>query len=316
MRRISRNKAIKWIQLVGRLPVWLLGRVVYTLHNFLDRRVPQTTRERLRIIVFRTDTREGLLFDTVLFVLIVASVIVVILETVAHFHDRFWWFFFVLEWVFTIIFTLEYLLRLYVARYPVRYATSFFGLVDLLSIMPTYLSLFYSGPQHLLVIRILRLLRVFRVFKLGHFVNEGGVVVNALRASRAKIFVFLSFVLLVSVVIGAMLYMVEGGHNPAFSSMPKGIYWAIVTLTTVGYGDITPVTPLGQFLAAAVMILGYGIIAVPTGIVTAEISSRVMNLKEFKFQRCPSCGTSEHYRTARYCHHCGHLLSTNDNLSA
>ncbi len=300
---------------IWRAPVWLLERFVCLLHRLLDRYIGPGQRERLRVIIFRTDTKEGLLFDGVLFVLIVASVIVVILETVAHFHDRFWWFFFILEWVFTIIFTIEYILRLYVARYPLRYALSFFGLVDLISILPTYLSLFHSGPQHLLIIRILRLMRVFRVFKLGHFVTEGSVVVSALRASRTKIFVFLTFVLLVALVIGAMLYMVEGGTNPAFSSIPKGIYWAIVTLTTVGYGDITPITPLGQFLAAAVMILGYGIIAVPTGIVTAEISSRVMNLREFKYQRCASCGTTEHYRSARYCHHCGHPLSGNDRLA-
>lgn len=306
---------IGWLRNVWQLPTHLLEWVVRILHLTLDRYISPRQRERLRVIIFRTDTEEGLLFDSILFVLIVASVIVVILETVADFHDRFWWFFFILEWVFTLIFTVEYLLRLYVARYPVRYATSFFGLVDLLSILPTYLSLFYAGPQHLLIIRILRLMRVFRVFKLGHFVNEGGVVMNALRASRTKIFVFLNFVLLAAVVLGAMLYMVEGGKNPAFSSIPKGIYWAIVTLTTVGYGDITPITPLGQFLAAAVMVLGYGIIAVPTGIVTAEISSRVMNLKEFKYQRCSHCGTTEHYRTARYCHHCGQPLSGNDDLA-
>ncbi|RMD68136.1 MAG: ion transporter, partial [Bacteroidetes bacterium] len=164
------------------MPTRLLEGVVFLLHRLLDRHIRPEQRERLRVIIFRTDTEEGLLFDSILFGLIVASVIVVILETVADFHDRFWWFFFILEWVFTLIFTVEYLLRLYVARYPVRYATSFFGLVDLLSILPTYLSLFYSGPQHLLIIRILRLMRVFRVFKLGHFVNEGGVVMNALRA--------------------------------------------------------------------------------------------------------------------------------------
>ncbi len=295
--------------------MWLLERTVRMLHHLLDRFITPEQRERLRIMIFRTDTKEGLWFDSVLFVLIVASVLVVILETVSHFHDRYWWFFFILEWVFTLIFTLEYILRLYVARYPTRYATSFFGLVDLLSILPTYLSLFYSGPQHLLIIRILRLMRVFRVFKLGHFVNEGGVVVNALRASRTKIFVFLTFVLLSAVVLGAMLYMVEGGDNPAFSSIPKGIYWAIVTLTTVGYGDITPVTPLGQFLASAVMILGYGIIAVPTGIVTAEISSRVMRMKGFKYQRCHACGCTEHMREARFCHHCGKPLPEDDKLT-
>ncbi len=274
----------------------------------LDSIISRKQRIYLRQLIFKSDTPEGKRFDTVLIALIVASVLAVILETISAFHQANWWLFYILEWVFTLLFTVEYILRLYSSRFPVRYATSFFGVVDLLAILPTYVSFFVGGSQHLLIVRALRLLRIFRIFKMGHFVDEGAVVVSALKASRTKIYVFVSFVLLMAIIIGSLMYMVEFPHNPAFSSIPAGIYWAIATLTTVGYGDITPVTPVGKTLATLVMILGYGVIAVPTGIVTAEITGRVMNLKEIEFRTCPRCGQNEHHTGATFCHHCGARL--------
>lgn len=234
----------------------------------------------------------------------------VMLESISEFHSVYWWWFFVFEWIFTLIFTTEYVLRLYSSRNPVGYATSFFGLVDILSILPSYLGVFFLGAQNLLIVRALRLLRVFRIFKMGHFVTEGEVILSALRASRTKIYVFVSFVVLMAMIIGSVMYIVEGGVNPKMDNIPKGIYWAIVTLTTVGYGDVTPITPFGQFLATVVMIMGYGVIAVPTGIVTAEISGRVMNMKEIIFVDCPECGQSEHHTGAVFCHICGKSLES------
>ncbi len=289
-----------------------LQRLIYRLAGWgkrrLDRIISRKQRIYLRRVIFQSDTPEGKRFDTILIILISGSVLAVMLETVAHVHRAYWWIFFVLEWLFTLLFTIEYILRLYSARYPVQYATSFFGIVDLLAVLPTYVSIFYVGSQHLLIVRALRLLRIFRIFKMGHFVDEGAVVVNALKASRTKIYVFLSFVMLLAIIIGSLMYMVEAPHNPKFANIPAGIYWAIVTLTTVGYGDITPVTAFGKFLATFVMILGYGIIAVPTGIVTAEISGRVMNLKAVEFKLCKRCGQSEHHTGAVHCHKCGSRL--------
>lgn len=276
--------------------------------HHLDHYFNVADRGRLHRIIFETDTPEGRRFDIVVIWLIVVSVVMVLLESVVEFHQAYWWAFFALEWVLTIAFTIEYVLRLYAARNTWRYATSFFGVVDLLAILPAFLSVFFFAAQNLLIIRILRLLRIFRIFKMGHFVEEGGIVVAALQASKTKIYVFISFVLLMAMLIGTLMYMVEGGVNENFTNIPQGIYWAIVTLTTVGYGDITPVTPFGRLLATAVMILGYGVIAVPTGIVTAEISGRVMNLKEVEFKDCKQCGQQEHHTGAVFCHRCGSAL--------
>lgn len=274
----------------------------------LDRRFNPEQRAFLHRIIFESDTKEGRRFDTVITWIIVASIVVVMLETVAEIQAAFWWIFFVLEWVFTLVFTVEYILRLYSAKRPVKYATSFFGIVDLLATLPTYLSVFFLGAQHLLIVRALRLLRVFRIFKMGHFVSEGQIIVSALQASKTKIYIFISFVMLMAMMIGSVLYIVEGGTNPALDNIPKGIYWAIVTLTTVGYGDVTPVTAFGKFLATIVMVMGYGVIAVPTGIVTAEISGRVMNMKEVEFKECPKCSQVEHHTGAVFCHRCGENL--------
>ncbi|HET9714030.1 MAG TPA: ion transporter, partial [Pyrinomonadaceae bacterium] len=211
-----------------------------------------------------------------------------------------------LEWVFTLLFTVEYGLRLLSVRHPMRYATSFFGVVDLLAIVPTYLSMFVPGSQYLLVIRILRLLRVFRLLKLSEYVVEADILRHALRASRRKISVFISAVVLLVVIIGALMYVIEGEAN-GFTSIPRSIYWAIVTMTTVGYGDLSPRTSLGQMAASIVMIIGYGIIAVPTGIVSVELAQAVRD-KKVTGQSCPSCAAEGHDADAICCKYCGAQL--------
>lgn len=264
-------------------------------------------KERLHEIIFEADTPKGKAFDVWLLIFILASVMIVILETVPSLQERFGQTFLIMEWIFTIFFTIEYFLRLYCVYRPLKYATSFFGVIDLLSFLPTYLSLFIAGTQYFLVIRALRLLRVFRIFKLTHFLREGIVLVRALRESRRKILVFMMFVVLMVTIIGAMMYLVEGGQNPSFSSIPKSIYWAIVTLTTVGYGDITPVTNFGQFLSAIVMILGYAVIAVPTGIVSVGIMQSEKATPTT--QACRYCGRGGHDNDATYCKYCGARLN-------
>ena len=268
-------------------------------------------KERLHEIIFEADTPAGKVFDISLLVLIAASVLVVMLESVDPLQQRYSKIFTYLEWAFTIVFTIEYILRLYCVYRPIKYATSFFGIVDLLSILPTYLSLFVQGTHYLIVIRGLRLLRVFRILKLGHFLKEGDVIVRALMASRAKITVFLTFVMLATIIFGSVMYLVEGGSNDSFSSIPRSIYWAIVTLTTVGYGDITPATAIGQFLSAAIMILGYAIIAVPTGIVSAEFISELNSDRGTNTQACRYCGKEGHADDAVYCKYCGEILNEN-----
>ncbi len=265
-------------------------------------------KERIHEIIFEADTPEGKAFDVALLIFILASVIVVMLESVGPLEERYNEIFYFLEWGFTIVFTIEYLLRLYVVYRPWKYAISFFGIVDLLAVLPTYLSLFVYGTQYLLVIRALRLLRVFRIFKLGHFLEEGEVIMKALRASRAKITVFLTFVFLLVIIIGSVMYLVEGGQNDGFSSIPRSVYWTIVTLTTVGYGDITPITELGQFLSAFIMILGYSIIAVPTGIVSAEMVNRKKEVP-VSSQACRFCGKEGHDPDAVFCKYCGERLN-------
>lgn len=266
-------------------------------------------KEKIHEVIFEADTPAGKAFDVTLLVLIMGSVLVVMLESVQGLQARYSSFFYILEWAFTIIFTIEYILRLYCVYRPVKYAASFFGIIDLLAILPTYISLFIYGTQYLLVIRALRLLRVFRIFKLGHFLSEGEVIIRALKASRAKITVFLTFILLLVTIIGSVMYLVEGGQNESFSSIPRAIYWTIVTLTTVGYGDITPVTELGQFLSAFIMLLGYAIIAVPTGIVSAEMVASVRQVPRNNTQACRYCGREGHSDDAVYCKYCGERLN-------
>ncbi len=263
-------------------------------------------RARLHEIIFEANTRAGRLFDLALIWLILLSVATVILESVRRVRMQYGDLLYALEWFFTLLFTAEYLLRLLSVRRPLRYATSFFGVVDLLAIIPTYLSIFVPGSQYLLVIRILRLLRVFRLLKLSEYVEEADTLRRALRASSRKISVFISAVLLLVVIIGALMYVIEGEAH-GFTSIPVSIYWAIVTLTTVGYGDLSPRTPFGQILASIVMVIGYGIIAVPTGIVSVELAQATRQRKSAG-QPCPSCGAEGHDPDALCCKYCGAKL--------
>ena len=258
-------------------------------------------RQRLHEVVFEADTPAGKLFDLCLLVAIVGSVIVVMLESMAGVRLRYGPALRALEWVFTILFSVEYLLRLASVRHPLRYARSFYGIIDLLAILPTYLSVLIPGAQHLLVVRILRLLRIFRVLKLADYLSESNLLWQAMKASRRKITVFLFTVVTIVVIVGAAMYVIEG-ESHGFTSIPLSIYWAVVTLTTVGYGDLAPATVAGRCLAVVVMLLGYAIIAVPTGIVTMELSRAVHPLST---QSCPGCTAQGHELDAVYCRHCG-----------
>jgi voltage-gated potassium channel len=263
-------------------------------------------REKLRIIIFEADTPAGKIFDVSLLIAIGLSVAAVMLESVVAIRAAYGWQLRTIEWLFTAIFTVEYILRLFSVPRPARYARSFFGIVDLLSILPSYLSLLLPGSHSLLVIRSLRLLRVFRIFKLTRFLGEANVLGTALRSSRRKVLVFLGTVLVMIVIIGTVMFMVEGPEN-GFTSVPRAMYWAIVTMTTVGYGNITPQTVPGQIIAALVMITGYGIIAIPTGIVTAEIVSAGAPT-EITTLSCPACLSEGHRHDSRFCRDCGEPL--------
>lgn len=277
---------------------------------------PGPLRERLFHIVFRTEDRAGRTFDVCLIVAILASVAVVMLDSVDALRDEYYDVFYAAEWAFTALFTVEYLVRLLIIRRPLRYATSFYGVVDLLSVLPTYVSLFVPGAQVLLSVRILRVLRIFRVLKLANYLDEADTLSRALAASRRKILVFIFVVLTLVTVMGSMMYLIEGGEN-GFTSIPRSVYWAVVTITTVGYGDISPVTPLGQAVALTLMIMGYGIIAVPTGIVTVEMNrdaqaraareaaAGVRKSIAVQLTTCPRCGLEEHDADARHCKWCG-----------
>ncbi|MDF1563053.1 MAG: ion transporter [Deltaproteobacteria bacterium] len=262
-------------------------------------------RHTLHEVIFEADTPAGKAFDLVLLLLIVASMVAVMLESVAPIAAEYGAWLRVAEWVLTLLFTLEYAARLLTVRHPLRFALSFYGLVDLAAVVPTYLSLLIPGAQSLLVIRALRLLRVFRVLKLVRFLGEAGELARALKQSREKVIIFLGVVLTVDLIVGTLMYLIEGEAS-GFDSIPRGFYWAIVTMTTVGFGDIAPVTPLGQSLAALVMILGYGIIAVPTGIVTSELARA--RKPAVTTQACRSCMAEDHDPDAKHCKHCGERL--------
>lgn len=261
-------------------------------------------RARLHEIIFEADTPAGKAFDVVLLVLIVASVLAVMLESVTSIREHYRSLFRGFEWLVTILFTIEYVLRLYSVGRPLSYARSFFGVVDLLAILPTYLSLVFTGAQSLLVIRALRLLRVFRVLKLVRFVGEAAQLREALRASARKITIFIGAVLTVALIAGTVIYLIEGEES-GFTSIPQAMYWAIVTMTTVGYGDVSPQTVWGKFLATVIMILGYGIIAVPTGIVSVEMHAASRTIST---QACPSCSSEGHDAGAKFCKNCGARL--------
>jgi voltage-gated potassium channel len=262
-------------------------------------------RRRLHEVIFEADTPAGRAFDIALLLAILLSVVAVLLESVAAIQAAYGRALLIAEWFFTLLFTVEYILRLLCVRRPLRYAASFFGIVDLLAVVPTYLSLLVRGTQSLLVIRALRLLRVFRILKLSHFVGEAAILRAAIRASMRKILVFLGTVLTLMVIVGTLMYLIEGEQG-GFTSIPQSVYWAVVTMTTVGYGDIAPRTPLGKILASIVMIIGYGIIAVPTGIVTVELAD--VRKRGVSTQACPACGVDGHDLDARFCKFCGARL--------
>lgn len=257
-------------------------------------------------VIFEADTAAGKAFDVLLILCILLSVAVVMLDSIKSFSEPYHALLYGLEWFFTVLFTIEYTLRLMCVPSRRKYAVSFFGIVDLLAILPTYIGLFTGGLVYLKVIRILRVLRVFRVLKLGNHIKQADLLKNALYASREKILVFLCFVLTLVIIIGAVMYSIESPNNEGFTSIPQSVYWAIVTLTTVGYGDISPQTPPGKMLAALVMLLGYAIIAVPTGIVTAQIIQPPT--KQIK-KRCTACNHQNHDTDAAYCKKCGHKLA-------
>lgn len=269
-------------------------------------------RERLYEIIFEADTSLGKLFDVTLIVSIILSVVVVMMDSVASWSERYSVWLSAAEWLFTVLFSGEYILRLICVRRPIRYACSVLGIIDLLAILPSYLSLFFPGTQYLVVIRVLRVLRIFRVLKLVHYLGEVRALNRAIAASRRKITVFLLTVLTLMVIFGSLMYLIEGGEN-GFTSIPKSIYWAIVTMTTVGYGDISPQTTLGQTVASFIMIMGYGILAVPTGIVTSELG-RTSRMRGGSTQVCPSCLAEEHDPDARFCKYCAARLTSGSTI--
>jgi voltage-gated potassium channel len=267
-----------------------------------------TWREKLHEIIYEADTPTGKLFDVVLLIAIILSLVLVMLDSVASIHNAHINFFLTAEWIITILFTIEYILRIICTNKPFKYIFSFYGIVDLLSTLPLYLSLILVGNSPLLTLRALRLLRVFRILKTTKYIGAGNRLAVAIRSSLPKIFVFLYSVVIISFIVGTIMYLVEGPES-GFTSIPISIYWTIVTLTTVGFGDIHPITPLGQFIATFVMILGYGIIAVPTGIVGAEYATSSSNVKKNNTQSCFNCGEDHHTDNAKVCHQCGYSLN-------
>lgn len=271
----------------------------------IDQHPEGARRRRLHEIIFEADTTAGWAFDIAVMVLILASIAVVMLESVQWIREDHGPLLRGLEWGFTILFSIEYVLRLSSVRRPLRYALTPLGIIDFLAIVPTWLSLFIPGAQTLLVVRVFRLLRIFRIFKLAEYLRESSVLVSALKASRRKITVFLLTVVTIVLIVGTLMYVIEGPAN-GFTNIPVGVYWAVVTLTTVGYGDVSPVTPIGRMLAVIVMLMGYAIIAVPTGIVTMELT-RARDLPVSN-QACPSCGIGGHEYGAKFCRRCGAAL--------
>jgi len=267
-------------------------------------------RNRIFVTMFGTGTPAGKTFDFVLFYMIIFSVLLVILESVSSIYNQFPGFFVSAELFFTIIFTIEYLFRVFSSPHPWKYITSFFGVIDLLAILPTYLGLIIDQPNFLLTIRALRLVRIMRVFKLGRYMKEAAVLVKALKMSFHKITVFFGAVLTMVLILGSLLYMIEGEEN-GFTSIPQSIYWAIVTITTVGYGDIAPATVLGKTLASVAMLTGYSIIAVPTGIISVEIGKAVRSDKRSTKRLCKGCGHLQHDLDANHCKICGSPLPEN-----
>lgn len=268
-------------------------------------------RQKTNIVVYGRSTASGRLFDLILLGVILLSVVIVMLETVKGFDTKYHHQLIVLEWIITIFFTLEYVLRIVSIDKPLKYIFSFYGVIDLIATLPMYLSFLFIGTHVFGIVRALRLLRLFKILNHPLFSSQSNYLRKALIASRGKIIIFIYFTLISSIIIGSLMYVVEG-KEAGFTSIPTSIYWTILTLTTVGSGDISPVTPLGQSIATFVMILGYGIIAVPTGIVSAEIAKRVQNKTNPNPQNpCKGCGANDHQENAKFCHHCGHSLENN-----
>ncbi|WP_299670115.1 ion transporter [uncultured Polaribacter sp.] len=262
---------------------------------------------RLHEIIYEADTKEGKLFDIVLLIIIIASILLVMLESIESFDTKYHDLLNIGEWIITIFFTIEYILRIVSINKPFKYVLSFYGVIDFLSTIPKYLALIFVGSQSLVAFRALRLLRVFRILKLGRYIGASNKLLLALKASKAKIAVFLFFVVIICVILGTVMYMIEGEEN-GFTNIPKSIYWAIVTLTTVGFGDIAPQTPLGQLIASVIMILGYSIIAIPTGIVSSEMTKNDM-VPDTNTQSCPTCLKEKHAKNATFCYNCGSILN-------
>jgi voltage-gated potassium channel len=264
-------------------------------------------QNKMHEVIYEADTPAGKLFDIILLIVIVISITVVMLESVPSISVKYGDNLIVLEWILTILFSIEYIARLSCIGSPWKYVTSFYGIVDLLSILPTYLGLFISGTQSLTVIRSLRLLRIFRILKLAQFIGESNMLLDSLKRSKAKIIVFMFFILSLTFILGTLMYIIESPES-GFTSIPRSIYWAIVTLTTVGYGDIHPHTGLGQFLASLIMITGYAVIAVPTGIVSAEIAKSSMKSSSINSKACPNCSLEGHTNDAKFCKYCSSEL--------
>lgn len=264
-------------------------------------------KARLHEIIYEADTKEGKLFDVILLVAIIASIILVMLESINTIDSKYHFLLNIGEWIITILFSIEYILRIISINKPLKYIFSFYGIIDLLSTIPKYLSFVIVGSNNLIALRALRLLRVFRILKLTRYIGASNRLIVALKSSRTKIAVFLFFIVILCTILGTIMYIVEGEDN-GFTNIPKSIYWAIVTLTTVGFGDITPQTPLGQLIASIIMILGYSIIAIPTGIVSSEITKSNKEL-ELNTQVCPNCYKDHHKEGAKFCYDCGSLLN-------
>ena len=265
-------------------------------------------KEKLHEIIYEADTPAGKLFDIILLIVILLSVVLVMLESIGSIESKYANILDILEWVITILFSVEYIARIISVKSPKSYVFSFYGIIDFLSIIPKYISLFILGTNSLLALRALRLLRVFRILKLTRFIGESANFGKALKRSRAKIAVFITFVIVLCIILGTIMYLVENEHDSGFTSIPRSVYWAIVTLTTVGSGDIAPITSLGQFIASMIMILGYGIIAIPTGIVTSEMTRNEKDLIPNNTQNCTNCSEDYHQDNAKFCHKCGNNI--------
>ena len=281
----------------------------------MNKSQPKHWKTKLHNIIYEADTAVGKWFDIILLIAIITSIILVMLESVNSIDTKYHSLLNISEWIITIMFTIEYIARVITVKKPVHYILSFYGIIDFLSTIPKYISLVFGGVHALAALRALRLLRIFRILKLARYLCASNNLVKALRASRAKISVFLFVVIIVAIILGTIMYLVEGEEN-GFSNIPKSVYWCIVTLTTVGFGDIAPQTPLGQFIASLIMILGYGIIAVPTGIVSAEYTNQNKNIPEpekldvdLNTQACPNCSVEKHKDNAEFCYNCGHKLN-------